>query len=270
MAIRVAVFVVGIALLLAAPLTQQNGVLKFSYTGATGPDKWGSLCPEFSACSNGKLQSPVDIVTKDVVSNPKLQPLNREYGTSNSTLINHRYTIGLHYESDKVGRLIQDGKNYTLKQIHWHSPSEHTINGVRYPLELHLVHISGDGSISVVGILYNYGNPDLLLIQLRNKIEQLATKGSKEDETFEFPIGHMGTKYFMRDSLKYYRYVGSLTTPPCTENVTWNVLDMVRQVSKDQVDALKAPLDVACKENSRPVQPLNGRKIELSDATNKI
>ncbi|XP_042477961.1 alpha carbonic anhydrase 1, chloroplastic-like [Macadamia integrifolia] len=269
----VSIFVVGIALLVSVPLSQQNEEvhLKFSYSGETGPDKWGSLKPEFSTCSTGKLQSPVNIVTKDVIYNPKLQPLNRDYRTSNSTLINHGYSIGLFYGSDKVGVMIHDGKNYTLKQVHWHSPSEHTINGIRYPLELHQVHIADDGSISVVGVLYNYGAPDLLLLQIKSKLDELAKEACGEDEIAKIPIGHMGTKYLRRGAFKYYRYVGSLTTPPCTQNVTWTIIAKVREVSKEQIEALTAPLEGSCKSNSRPVQALYGRKIELYNAMpNKI
>ncbi|XP_043687788.1 alpha carbonic anhydrase 1, chloroplastic-like [Telopea speciosissima] len=265
MALTGAVFVVGIALLIAAPLTQQHEVVQFSYSGATGPGNWGSLSPDFSACSTGKLQSPVNIVKKDVVDNHKLPPLTKVYEESNSTLINYGFSIGLQYENN-AGVLIQDGKNYTLKKIDWHSPSEHTINGLRYPLELQKIHVSDDGHISVVAVLYNYGHVDPFLVQLRKEITQLTKEVCGEDEEVHIPVVELGSKYLKRKAVKYYRYVGSLTTPPCTENVTWSILSKVRDVSKEQVEALKAPLDGSCKNNARPVQPLNGRSIEFYDA----
>ncbi|KAJ4978981.1 hypothetical protein NE237_009761 [Protea cynaroides] len=269
MTVRITIFVVGIAFLLAAPLTQQHEVLKFSYSGATGPDKWGSLNSQFSTCSTGKLQSPVNIVKKEAIYNSELKPLSRDYKTTNSTLINHGYNIGLHYGSD-VGVLIEEGKNYTLKQMHWHSPSEHTINGIQYPLELHLVHFANDGSISVVAILYKYGDPDSILLQLKSQIQDLTKEVCGENEDVHIPIGQMKMKYLRRNIIKYYRYVGSLTTPPCTENVTWSILSKVREVTKEQVDTLRAPLEGSCKSNARPVQPLNGRQVGLYITKQKI
>ncbi|XP_042510002.1 alpha carbonic anhydrase 1, chloroplastic-like [Macadamia integrifolia] len=266
MAATVATFIVTITLLLAAPLTHQHEVLPFGYSGSIGPDKWGSLNPYFSACDTGKLQSPVNIVKENMVENLKLPPLTNDYRKSNSTLINYGFNIGMQYESN-AGVLIQDGKNYTLKQMDWHSPSEHTINSVRYPLELQLVHVADDGKISVVAILYNYGYPDPLLFQLTRGIKKLANEICREDEEVHIPVAAMRTKYLRHNSFKYYRYVGSLTTPPCTENVTWSILGKVRNVAKEQIDALRAPLDGSCKSNARHVQPLNGRTIEFYDVS---
>ncbi|KAJ4970948.1 hypothetical protein NE237_004047 [Protea cynaroides] len=261
MAVRIALLFVGIALLLAAPLTQQHEV--FSYGKET--DKWGSLNPQFSECSTGTLQSPVAISKENVVYNPMLKPLTRHYTATNATLVNHGFGIGLQFENDG-GVLIQDGKNYTLKQMLWHAPAEHTINDETYPLELQLIHVADDGSISVVAILYSYGDPDMLLRQLNSKIHQLAQEKCGGDEEAHISFSGLKTKYLKRNSLKYYRYVGSLTIPPCTTNVTWNILGKVREVSKEQIKDLKAPLDEGCKDNARPLQPLNGRKIELYDA----
>ncbi|KAF5737445.1 putative Alpha carbonic anhydrase 1 [Tripterygium wilfordii] len=179
--------------------------IKFGYTGAEGPDSWGSLSPHFSACSSGKLQSPVNILKNETVSNRNLKPLTRAYKPANATLVNNGFNIGIHYEQN-VGVLLVDGKNYTLKQMHWHCPSEHQINGEQFAAELHLVHQDNDGNFAVVGILYSYGNADPFVSK-------------------------------------------------------------VRTISKEQVEALEAPLDSVCKKNARPPQQLNGRNIELYDET---
>ncbi|RZC78618.1 hypothetical protein C5167_002828 [Papaver somniferum] len=240
------------------------GHLNFSYSGAMGPDKWGILNPAFRTCANGKAQSPINIVTKDCVSNTKLGPLVREFSSTSGTLINNGYNIGLEY-SNGCGSAMLDGKKFTLKSMHWHSPSEHTIDGTRFPLELHLVHASAQGSISVVSILYQYGKPDPILTELKSTIDQLEGIQCAPTEEVYLPVGVLKSKFLNPQTRKYYRYIGSLTVPPCHENIIWNILGTVRQVSKEQVDAIKAPLAGTCKDNSRPTQPLNGRKVVLYD-----
>lgn len=268
MAIRVAIFVVGVALLIAAPLTEQHQIPQYGYSGPTGPQKWGSLSPYFSTCSAGRRQSPVNIVKKEVVYNPKLRVLTRAYSVANATLVNYGFAIGMQYGKG-AGVLMVDGKNYTLKQMHWHSPSEHIIDGVRYPAELQVIHKADNGNISVVAILYQYGDPDPLLDQIKDKLDELAKETCGADEEAHIPIGEMRPKHLKRNTRKYFRYIGSFTSPPCSEKVIWNILGKVRDISKEQVEALKAPLGEVFKTNSRPTQPLNGRKIELYDEMHK-
>uniref|UniRef100_A0A453BXV5 Alpha-carbonic anhydrase domain-containing protein n=1 Tax=Aegilops tauschii subsp. strangulata TaxID=200361 RepID=A0A453BXV5_AEGTS len=141
-----------------------NGA-KFGYTGPLGPDHWGGLDPNFTQCAMGTYQSPVDIRTSDVVYNPMLGPLHREYTAANATLVDNIFNIALRCE-DAAGTVQIDGVKYKLDNIHWHSPSEHTINGEsRFAVEQHMVHFSDDGNISVVSILYRLGRPDPFLMQ---------------------------------------------------------------------------------------------------------
>ncbi|GKV38926.1 hypothetical protein SLEP1_g46779 [Rubroshorea leprosula] len=149
--------------------------------------------------------------------------------------------------------------------MHWHSPSEHQINGVQYAAELHLVHLASDKSISVVAILYQYGDPDPFLTKIMKALEELAKEKFSPEEVSVIKLGSMDLKQLKRKTHRYYRYIGSLTTPPCTENVTWNILGKVRTISKEQLAALQAPLSSEFKHNARPVQPLNGRQIQLYD-----
>ncbi|KAK9290010.1 hypothetical protein L1049_008173 [Liquidambar formosana] len=266
-AARIPFFVLAFAFLLGTALAttlDQHESIKFTYSGATYPDKWGTLSPQFSACSNGKSQSPVNIVKKEAVIDHNLKPLGRHYNPANATLVNHGVNIGVTYDRN-VGVMTVDGKNYTLKQMHWHSPSEHHINGVQYPAELHQVHMADDGNFSVVSVLYRYGNADPFISKLMGKLKELAKEACLEHEQAQIPLGIMNVKHIKRNTRKYYRYVGSLTTPPCTEHIIWNVLGKVRSISKEQVAALTAPLEAACKNNSRPIQALNGRHIQLYD-----
>ncbi|KAF3772918.1 Alpha carbonic anhydrase 1 [Nymphaea thermarum] len=255
--------VAGFLLLAAATANAHDAHVIFGYTGSNGPDKWGSLRPEFAKCSTGKLQSPININRSEAVGNSELASLVRDYSqTANASLVDRGFNVAVKWEED-AGVLSIDDKNYTLKSMHWHTPSEHTLDGMRFPVELHLVHESDDGSISVVAILYAYGDADPFLEQFVEPFGRMANETCSEDEDVEIPVGQVKTRSMSRGTRKYYRYVGSLTTPPCTENVIWNVLGKVRQLSKDQAKMIKSPLGMAYKNNSRPLQPLNGRKVQL-------
>ncbi|KAJ0976722.1 hypothetical protein J5N97_012196 [Dioscorea zingiberensis] len=240
--------------------------VEFTYSGAAGPDKWGSLSPQFRACTQGNRQSPVHIVKKETVRNANLKTLERDYIPTNATLVNNVFNILIQYNQN-VGSVIVNEKKYHLKQMHWHSPAEHTIDGVRHPVELHLVHFSDDGNITVVAVLYKFGSEDKLLLQIKDKVDELAKDvcSLSGEKVTHIPLGVIDTKALKHGSHKYYRYVGSLTSPPCTENVIWNIAGKVREMSEEQAAALKAPLDVKYKHNSRPLQPLNGRTVEFYD-----
>ncbi|OAY63950.1 Alpha carbonic anhydrase 1, chloroplastic [Ananas comosus] len=255
-----------VTLTLLVAIANSNAILvKFGYSGANGPDRWGCLSPQFALCSKGTRQSPINIIKNGAVFNPKLRPLKRDYVASNATLVDNGFNIELKFDN-AVGNVIVDGKKYWLKQMHWHSPSEHTITGERFPMEIHMVHKSDDGNITVIAIFYKYGHPDPFLFQIKEKLAELNKEARRGDDEAQIPVGVVRTKAFKRCVRKYFRYVGSLTTPPCTENVIWIILGKVREITKEQADALRAPLSKEYKNNSRPIQRLNGRSVELYDA----
>ncbi|KAM0939720.1 putative carbonic anhydrase [Dioscorea sansibarensis] len=247
----------------ACGYTGKEGV-NFTYSGATGPDKWGTLSPQFRACSEGRYQSPINIVRKDAIWNGNLKPLEMDYTPTNATLVNNVFNIMMQYNQN-VGTVVVNEKKYHLKQMHWHSPAEHTIDGVRHPVELHLVHFSDDGNITVIAVLYKYGDDDKLLNKIKDEVDELAKDACSitGENTTHIPVGVINTKYLKHGRHKYYQYVGSLTTPPCTENVIWNIAGNAREMSKEQAAELKAPLGIKYKHNSRPLQPSNGRTVEF-------
>ncbi|XP_026427834.1 alpha carbonic anhydrase 1, chloroplastic-like isoform X1 [Papaver somniferum] len=258
----IAIFVLGLAVTLV--LTSGSFAVEepdFSYSGHKGPDKWATLDPSFAMCENGEAQSPVNIVKKTAVYNPKLEPLTRDYKDVNATLIDNIVNIQLLF-GNGAGAINIGGKQYKLIQTHWHSPSEHTIDGIRYDVEQHMVHQSADGCFSVIAILYRFGIPDPLLNQLEGHLKKLRS---------EAEIGHPGSRFpveliraaDLESTNTYFRYIGSLTTPPCTEKVTWTILEKVREMSKQQVASLRAVMSKENKQNARPTQPLNGRTVEL-------
>lgn len=166
----------------------------------------------------------------------------------------------------KVGTVTVNGKVYSFKKIHWHSPSEHTINGQRFPLEAHLVHKSDDGDIAVISVLYKYGAPDSFYFQLKSKLAEMAKdRCNYGEEDSHVAAGLVHLRSLQKRTGSYFRYSGSLTTPPCTEKVTWNILGKVRQISKEQVDLITAPLPA---KDARPAQPLAGRTVQFYNPPN--
>ncbi|GJS86162.1 alpha carbonic anhydrase 7-like protein [Tanacetum coccineum] len=157
-----------------------------------------------------------------------------------------------------AGHMHINGTEYQLNQLHWHTPTEHTINGRRFNLELHLVHQSNDGKIAVVGIMYKIGRPDSLLSLMEPYFKALASTKDVEKS-----VGMIDPRDIKVGSRKYYRYVGSLTTPPCTQNVTWTIVNKVRTVSREQLYAIRDAVHDEAEANARPVQALNNRWLKL-------
>ncbi|CAN1303143.1 Alpha carbonic anhydrase 1, chloroplastic, partial [Linum perenne] len=240
-------------------------IVRYGYSGPNGPDKWGSLSPIFQTCESGKSQSPIDINDNDVVKNNNLEKLEGEYKPVEATLVNTGYNIIVHFDDPEAGELTIDGKTYKLKQMHWHTPSEHTMNGTQYPMELQVVHKADDGSFTIIAVLYEYGEKeDPILKKIKDELVELGEDKCSMKEESEVEIKKIEFKMLKEKAPKYYRYEGSLTFPPCTEKVIWNIIAKVKTVTKEQVKAVTNPLEYDFKVNARPVQPLNGRKVEIS------
>eukprot|EP01018_Ginkgo_biloba_P013260 Gb_37901 [translate_table: standard] len=256
-AIFVSAFIaMGIVLFIAGVQTQEvEDEREFEYEeGPKGPQHWGELHEEWKSCGNGKYQSPIDVVKRRVQVYHDLGKLRRSYRPANATLINRGHDIMLKWPKG-AGTIDIDGNKYTLNQCHWHAPAEHTVDGRRYPLEIHLVHQAEDNRTAVVGILYKYGRPDTFLNELMDEISAIA-----DEENAEEQLGIVNPKHIKLGSRKYYRYVGSLTTPPCTEGVIWTIVKKVRTVSREQVRALRT---AAYGRNARPIQATNGRVVQI-------
>ncbi|XP_044506632.1 alpha carbonic anhydrase 4-like [Mangifera indica] len=201
------------------------------------------------------MQSPIDLVSQSLKIAPSLGELKRDYSSAPAVLHKGHF-ISVKWKGD-AGQININGTYYKLVQCHWHTPSEHTFNGSSYALELHMVHISSDKKKAVIGIVYKYGRPDAFLTRLSPYIKSL---GEKEEE---IEIKNVNPGMVKFGSRKYYRYIGSLTTPPCTEGVIWTIVKKVRTVSREQVRALKEKVEDGFEKNARPIQPLNGRAVWL-------
>ncbi|XP_042455449.1 alpha carbonic anhydrase 7-like [Zingiber officinale] len=233
--------------------------MEFSYEKGSevGPEHWGHIHKEWAACSKGRMQSPVDLSHERVQVLPLLGRLRRSYRPVPAVLKNRGHDIMLRFEGN-AGSVRINGSEYALKQLHWHSPSEHTINGRRFHMELHMVHQTADNRTAVVGILYTLGRSEPFLAKMERYIDMIKDKHEAEEE-----VGLVDPRVIKRGSRKYYRYMGSLTTPPCTEGVVWTIIKKVRTVSREQVRRLREAVHDHASMNARPIQEINNRGIGL-------
>ena len=165
-------------------------------------------------------------------------------------ITNNGHTI----QADQTGggQLVVDGKTYTLLQFHFHAGSEYNINGKPYPLEVHLVHVSDEGALAVVGVMFEEGEPNS---ELNNIWENMPS--SKGENIVSGKT--VNVKNLLPASKKYYRFMGSLTTPPCSEGVNWHMMRTPMTASKEQIERFKAIYPM----NARPLQDKNNRLVVL-------
>ncbi|XP_078180232.1 alpha carbonic anhydrase 7-like [Carex rostrata] len=252
-----------ISLLLSIPLASSQEVedeIEFSYqSGAeNGPEHWGEINVNWTKCGTGHQQSPIDLLNERVQVNPYLGRLHRSYRPANATMKNRGHDVELKWNED-AGSIQIDGDQYNLTQLHWHAPSEHTINGKRFAMEMHMVHLTPDGKkIAVIGFLYEYGHPDPLLNELEPYIKEISNEKHEEEW-----VGIIDPRKIKLGSRKYYRYMGSLTVPPCTEGVVWTIVKKIRTVTRDQVHLLKDAVHEEAQNNARPTQSIYDRMISM-------
>ncbi|XP_010696307.2 alpha carbonic anhydrase 7 isoform X1 [Beta vulgaris subsp. vulgaris] len=222
-----------------------------------GPDRWGHIREEWATCRTGRYQSPIDLLHRRVQVIPKSAEIVKFYNAGNATVRNRGHDIMIEWEGED-SKIQINGTTYILRQCHWHSPSEHTINGSRFAAELHLVHQTPDNnSIAVIGLLYKLGKPNRFLTTLMEKLE-LVPNALDRTNAGEINPGEIKLR-----GRKYYRYMGSLTTPPCTEGVLWTLDRRIATISEGQVAKMREVVHDDAERNARPVQPLNGRKVGL-------
>ena len=219
----------------------------FAYSGDTAPSKWGSLSPEWRACAEGKNQSPVDLST---FVEAKLPPLELKYSTLGVDIVNNGHAVQVDYR--KGSQIKADGHQFELKQFHFHSPSEHTLNGKSFPMEMHLVHADKDANLAVVSVLMSEAPADNPVL---SKLWTQMPAKAGDKNTLQAKVNVMD---LLPKSKDYYRYSGSLTTPPCSEGVRWYVMKQPTAVSKAQIEAFRKAVGAA---NNRPPQPINARAV---------
>ena len=233
----------------------------WGYEADNGPDEWGSMDPEWILCAEGLEQSPIDLANTTEIELPGVQidtPSDQEVEVLNQEgvieALDNGHTIQINTKTAET--MTVGDKTYALVQFHFHAPSEHTVDGEHFPMEMHFVHQADDGALSVVGLLIEEGahNPGIgpLWAQLA-EAPGTAT-------TVQIPA-HFAENIFSGEATGVYHYDGSLTTPPCSEGVKWYVRRTPTQFSKDQIAAFTAFYD----HNNRPVQALGNRTLYLDE-----
>jgi carbonic anhydrase len=233
-------------ILVAAALASPAFAQHWSYTGEAGPDNWSKVDGKNIMCALGRNQSPIDLA--DFVE-ADLKPLKIDYKAGAAEVINNGHTVQVNYAPGST--LTVDGRAFELKQFHFHAPSENRINGKPFPMEGHLVHADKDGNLAVVAVMFEAGAANAVLEKAWAAMP--AQAGGKAS----LPAG-LNVMQMMPADKDYYRFNGSLTTPPCSEGVRWLVLKKPATVSKAQVDQFSKTLGFA---NNRPIQPVNARPV---------
>lgn len=209
------------------------------------PKDWASANQQYQACA-GINQSPIDI--RDTVT-ANLPPLEFNYHTTAKSVQNIGHTMQI--EFNQGASLVLDGQTFLLEQFHVHSPSENNINGQSYPMELHLVHASDKGELAVVALMFQHGSENQKLKHIWNSLPKKV--GESNQLYSENKAGS-----YLPNNLEYYRFNGSLTTPPCSEGVRWVVLKEIQQASNQQIESF---MELMGHPNNRPIQPIGARLI---------
>ncbi len=220
----------------------------WEYEGEYGPTKWASMEPNFKTCGIGKRQSPINIETRDAEKGG-LRPIVFSYIPGPAEILNNGHTIQINLPNSGSARF--DGLEYKLVQFHFHTPSEEKIDSMASHMVVHLVHKAGDNKLAVVGVLFKLGKENAALKPI---FDNLPPK-----ETMTRPLNVFNPADLIPADPVYFGYTGSLTTPPCSEDVKWHVMKTPIEISYAQLAAFKK----LYKMNARPVQPLNGRRVQV-------
>lgn len=222
-----------------------DGPVEWGYQDPIGPNHWADLSAEFLLCARGKNQSPVDL---NNFFDSQLETVTFKSSSTNVTIHNNGHTIQVNVEP---GNTVTAGEQvYELKQFHFHSPSEHTVEGRSFPMEVHLVHQNSNGDILVIAVLLDKGRTNRTIKELWRRMP--------DHEGEENSLRRIDVYQILPQTHEYYRYNGSLTTPPCTEGVRWMVMKEIGEVSRRQTDTFMRVME---QPNNRPVQLLNARPI---------
>ncbi|MCK9283029.1 MAG: carbonic anhydrase family protein [Rhodocyclaceae bacterium] len=226
-----------------------HGELHWGYEGDGGPANWSRLDARNALCASGKRQSPIEIADSIRVD---LEPIRFEYKASTFRIEDTGHTIQASLADG--GSLTVMGRRYELKQLHFHRPGEEKIDGKRFDMVAHLVHRDDEGNLAVVAVQLEKGGAE------HSQIQTLWNNMPLEAGMSLMPAAAIDPAKLLPEKQTYYTYMGSLTTPPCTENVLWMVLKQPVALSAEQV----AIFSRLYKNNARPIQPLNGRLIKES------
>jgi carbonic anhydrase len=214
----------------------------WSYEGEAGPEQWGTLSPDFKVCDLGLQQSPINLAGS---MRAELSAIPMSWSNGQYTVLNNGHTIQVNCKSS--GSIAIEGREFDLLQFHFHHPSEHKLNGESFDLECHFVHKSPQAGLAVLGVFLRPG--------AQNAGLQTVFDAMPAEAGNEIPLAGLDLNALLPANRGYFRYKGSLTTPPCGEIVTWTVFKDPIEASPQQIAKFAAMFPM----NARPVQNLNRR-----------
>lgn len=250
---KTALSLVAIGLLAALPAWAEGPAHHWSYQGKEGPKQWGELEPDFKTCKIGRHQSPINIESAKAEKSADLKPIGFGYSAGAAEVVNNGHTVQVNLPAGGSAKIGSD--DFKLLQFHFHTPSEEQIDGKNYPLVAHLVHKNGQGQLAVVAVLFKPGKENAALKPVFDNLPAKSGETRKLD-------ANLDAASLLPADKAYYAFTGSLTTPPCSEEVRWQVLKTPVEIS----DAQLAQFRKLYKMNARPVQPLNDRKVQVSQS----
>lgn len=237
--------VLAISLLITMSFTCFADDTHWKYKGKHGPEHWGE---EFALCASGVNQSPINISTSKAIQ-ADLPPLVVDYHKSSAKEFNNGHTIQADISGDNT--FTSDAGKFNLLQFHFHAPSENTIDGKHFPLEAHFVHADKDDRLAVISVMLEQGKQN-------KELEKVWEHMPETEHSKAYLIEALSTAKLLPKEKSYYRFNGSLTTPPCTEGVRWFVLKDTIEASKVQIDKFRRVMGI---DTNRPLQALNARVV---------
>lgn len=225
---------------------KKDNAKQWGYAGDSAPEHWGKLKPEFAMCDTGKNQSPINI---DEPLKANLRKIRNIQKFPAKSIENTGIDIKLHFKDGNM--MVLDNAPFQMKFIQFHSPSEHTLHGKDFPLEAQFYHADSKGAVTIVSVMFKEGKANPVIDKLFGELTP----------TVAAPVQlktRLIASELMPTNQEYFRYSGSLTTPPCTEGVRWVIMKNPLSIAKEQVEKINKALKTA---NNRPTQPINGRTI---------
>ncbi len=221
----------------------------WSYAGNEGPQAWAQLAPEYAKCAAGERQSPIDIRGGLPLD---LEPVQFEYRPSSFSVLDNGHTVQVNVSPGNSINVL--GRRYELVQFHFHRPSEERIDGRAFDMVAHLVHKDVEGRLAVVAVLLDRGSAQPLVQAVWNNLP--LEKGEEQPARVTIDLARL-----LPEDRRYFTYMGSLTTPPCSEGVLWMVMKQPVQISAQQIEIFSRLYPM----NARPIQAASGRLIKESN-----
>ena len=219
----------------------------WNFGDGTTPERWSAINTEYAACDIGKMQSPIDLTDPDVLGTVKL---TTNFGQARGKLSLGEEKVQIDFDQGQNKGMMSGNKAFNLIQVHFHTPAEHAVDGMRYPMVGHFVHATDAGELGVLGVFFTEGRDNPAIAAL------LRAHASGDGATLSLDIDDM-----VPETVEVYRYMGSLTTPPCSEGVNWHVANVPVEASAEQIAKLRGALG----PSARSIQDRNGRLLIAPD-----